>query len=188
MVPHEQGGLAKSPNFQLQTERVRLRLAEPRDWRAVDVIYSDERNYEDEISKPASVSDTKKDLKVSGFPRGFAKSRRLVFLAIDDAGEVVGVISVNFGGQYDTASLGFMLAFGQQGKGYGTEAVGAVCQWLIKELNVEKIQAMCDSENKSCRSLLKRVGFHSEGTLKKFFHHPGRGWLDSPIYAMFRED
>ena len=66
--------------------------------------------------------------------------------------------------------------------------VGAVCQWLIQELKVEKISAMCDSKNRSCWSLLERVGFHSEGMIRKFYHHPERGWLDSPVYALFRDD
>ena len=46
---------------------------------------------------------------------------------------------------------------------------------------------MCDSKNLACSRALEKVGFKPEGIMEKFYHAPERGWLDSPVYALFRE-
>ena len=65
--------------------------------------------------------------------------------------------------------------------------MGAICDWLTRILGVEKVSAMCDSKNLACSRALEKVGFKPEGIMEKFYHHPERGWLDSPVYALFRE-
>lgn len=187
IVPAETGGLAGQPSLRFETARLQLRPAEPRDWRAWHEIHADSRNYDFEISDPVGVSESRKYLKASRYPRGFLKSKRLVFLATNEDGLVLGNVTVTFTQPYLTAVLGIMFHHDHQGRGYGAEAVGAVCDWLTRILGVEKVSAMCDSKNLACRRVLEKVGFKTEGIMEKFFHHPERGWLDSPVYALFRE-
>ncbi|MDB4488480.1 GNAT family N-acetyltransferase [Akkermansiaceae bacterium] len=148
IVPAETGGLAGEPSLRFETARLQFRPAEPRDWRAWHEIHADSRNYDFEISDPVGVSESRKYLKASRYPRGFLKSKRLVFLATNEDGLVLGNVTVTFTQPYLTAVLGIMFHHDHQGRGYGAEAVGAVCDWLTRILGVEKVSAMCDSKLK----------------------------------------
>lgn len=187
IVPGKSGDVAEKPSFHFRTSRLEVRPAKPSDWRSWYEIHSDPRNYDFEVSDPVDASDSRKFLKASKYPKGFLKSNRLVFLTIDHAGVVVGTVTVTFSQPYLVAVLGLMFHHDHQGLGYGSEAVGAVCDWLMRVLGVEKISAMCDSQNTACRRVLEKVGFKPEGEMYRFFHHPERGWLNSPVYALFRE-
>ena len=175
IVPFGKGDLALKPSFSFKTKRLTVRLAQPKDWKAWHEIHSDPRNYRYKISDPVDATASRKWLRASRYPRGFLKSNRLVFLVRREDGFVVGSVAVTFGQPYLIAVLGIMFHHDHQGQGYGTEAVGVICDWLLRALGVEKISAMCDSENLACRRILEKVGFKSEGTMKKFFHHPERG-------------
>ncbi len=189
IVPRRRGDLAKKPGFSLRPSRLTLDLARPVQWRDVHAVRADKRNYDFEISAPATEKQTKKYVKQSSYPSGLKKLNHLLYRAarVED-GFCVGVVYVTFSIRYYCADLGFMIHRDHQGNGYGTEAVSAICDFLLCDLGVEKVTSMCDSKNRACRSLLERVGFTQEGLLKRFYHHPQRGWIDSPYYALFREN
>lgn len=187
-VPFEEKGLAIQPSLNLTTPRLKIYPAQRRHWRAWYEIHSDPRNYDFEVSDPPSIVESKRQVKASLFPRGFEKSHRLIFMVFNDAGFAVGSVSVTFTQPYLMAVLGLVFHFEHQGTGYGKEAVKRICDFLMQKWKVEKISAMCDSKNVACRGVLERVGFRSEGMMRKYFYHPKRGWLDSPVYALFRED
>ena len=185
IVPRQLGELAKSPDFAITTDRLSLRLATRKDWRTVHEILSDEENFEYEISVPNSLKETKAELKRCAYPRGFAKSMILKWLlttTID--GEVIGSITVAYTAPYYSACVGIMIRKHSQGQGYGTEGMTAVCRFLLEELNVDRLLAMCDAKNERCNRLLKKAGFTQEGFSRKFYHHPKRGWIDAPSYSM----
>jgi ribosomal-protein-alanine N-acetyltransferase len=187
IVPTACGDLARQPEFRLSTRRLGLELATRKYWREIHAIHSDARNYEYEISSPMSERETKAQIKRLRFPSGFAKSNQLLFRmsALSD-GRTVGTLTVAFTLPYYCAYVGFMINKEDQGKGYGTEGLSAVCRLLHGDLSVERITAMCDANNRPCRALLEKVGFKQEGVFERFFHHPDRGWLDSPTYAFLR--
>ena len=187
VVPRRRGDVAKAPVFDLSTPRLEIGLATRRHWREIHAIDSDPRNYEFEISSPSSERETKRAIKSSAFPSGFAKSNELRFrVGTKDDGRTVGTISASFAIPYYSVYIGLMIGKDDQGKGFGTESLSAVCDLLHDGLKVERIAAMCDAENLRCQSLLKKVGFKQEGYSEKFFHHPDRGWLDSPTYSSLR--
>ena len=189
IVPVVCGECAKRPSFSLSTSRLIIELATRKHWREIHTIYSDERNYEYEISFPFSARETKSAIKNAAFPSGFAKSNQLKFRvsSVRDS-RTVGTVTVVFSAPYYSAYLGFMIAKDDQGNGFGTEALSLVCQLLHQNLYVERITAMCDSMNQACRSVLERVGFKQEGLSKRFFYHPDRGWINSLTYGFIRDD
>ena len=56
--------------------------------------------------------------------------------------------------------IGYGLAEPFRGKGYATEAVGGMCQWLFAEANAAVITAMAtDADNVPSRRVLQKLGF-----------------------------
>lgn len=185
ILPAESDGVAFFPDFDFETTRLSLRLVKGKDWKALHEIYKAPQNYAYELSQPDSRQETRRKIRRSLFPAQFVRSNILLLvLEKKEDGELVGAISVTFKMPYYTADLGFMLRPDFHNQGLGSESVAAVCQFLFKQIGVEKISAMTDARNTASRGLLEKVGFLQEGYLHKFFYHPDRGWLDAPIYSL----
>ena len=66
-----------------------------------------------------------------------------------------------------TVEVGFMLKGEAQGKGYATEALNLVTEFVFHTLNLNKISAICSTENSGSYKLLEKVGFSRESFLSK---------------------
>jgi|GEM_PF-6753862 len=187
-VPGNPGEGAEHFSFLCESARLRIEPAAPRHWREVQAILSDRRNYHYEISNPTSPRETRKRLRRSRYPAGFARSNKLTLRATRlGGGDTVAVVHVNFHQPWHAAEIGFMVHADSHRQGFGRESVEAACDHLQTRGGVEKVTAMCDSRNAACIALLEGCGFVREGFAIKSFYHVERGWIDSPIYARYRE-
>ncbi|MEI7530117.1 MAG: GNAT family protein, partial [Elusimicrobiota bacterium] len=84
------------------------------------------------------------------------------------------------------AELGYTLAPEHQGKGYATEAVVRVVEYLFK-LKKHRITATADPRNTPSIKLMERLGMRKEGHFKKSFW-TGKAWADDVAYALLREE
>lgn len=77
-----------------------------------------------------------------------------------DSGTVVG--DVGFHGPPDeegTVEIGYSVISDRRGRGYATEAAGAMIAWANLRPNVKAIVAGCDSDNAASVRTLERMGF-----------------------------
>jgi RimJ/RimL family protein N-acetyltransferase len=73
----------------------------------------------------------------------------------------------------------------ERGKGYGTEAVGLLIDYLFHAFDLARVGATCDVENTASVRLLERLGLRREGTLRSaLFHHSD--WHDVAVYGVTR--
>lgn len=81
------------------------------------------------------------------------------------------------------AEIGYTLDKHYRGKGYATEALTAIIDYLIKDLNKHRIIASIDPTNSDSIRLIERLGFRKEAHFIKslFFHGE---WVDDLIYAI----
>src|SRR3954454_8537034 len=79
--------------------------------------------------------------------------------------------------------VGFTLAPGAQGRGYGAEAIGELVRYLFEDRVKHKVCADCDTRNDGAWRLLERVGFRREGTLRESYRD-GAGWADEYLYGL----
>lgn len=82
--------------------------------------------------------------------------------------KVIGTISIvdtDYSGKIFT--VGYTLSKYYWHKGYATEALTELVNYIFKELCAERIQAKVMLENEASCRLLERVGFKKEGVLKK---------------------
>lgn len=66
-----------------------------------------------------------------------------------------------------SASLGYCLNQPAWGQGYATEAAHALVQWGFEFLNLNRVQAQCDTRNPASARVLVKLGFALEGTLRE---------------------
>lgn len=104
--------------------------------------------------------------------------------------DLVGDIGVHF---LDTDSenkqveIGYTLDKDFRGKGYATEALTKVVDYLINQLNKHRIIASIDPTNIASIKLIERLEFRKEAHFVEslFFH--GK-WVDDVIYAILAKE
>jgi len=107
-------------------------------------------------------------------------------LAIEHAGRVVGDVGVGRSADGTTATLGYTLTAADQGRGFATEAAGAVVDVLFGE-GVHRVVATVDPQNDASAMVLDRLGFRYEG--RDLSSALVRGeWLDDDRYALLESD
>ncbi len=74
-----------------------------------------------------------------------------------------------------------------QNKGYATEAVEKVIDYLFKELNKHRITASIDPQNINSKRLVERIGFRKEAHFVESLMINGN-WVDDLIYALIEKD
>ena len=83
--------------------------------------------------------------------------------------------------------IGYTLVPSERGKGYGTEALEIMVDYLFLSKDAMRIQAQTDQRNVASQKVLEKVGFKKEGTLRKNFFMRGE-WTDDYIYSILREE
>lgn len=83
--------------------------------------------------------------------------------------------------------IGYHLVPNERGKGYGTEAVHIMVDYLFLSRDIVRIQAITDVRNKASQRVLEKVGFKKEGIIRKSGFVRGE-WTDAYTYSILREE
>ena len=90
-------------------------------------------------------------------------------------------------GVSQSAMLGYWLGAPYVGKGYMTRAVHAILPFVFGTLNLHRLEAATQPNNRSSIGVLERNGFRREGLLKGYLKING-AWQDHFLYARTAED
>lgn len=102
--------------------------------------------------------------------------------------KIIGDLGVHFlGSENRQAEIGFTLSKNFQHKGYATEAVKRVIDYLFKALGKHRIITSIDPANKNAVRLVERIGFRKEAHFVESLLINGQ-WVDDLIYAMIEKD
>jgi RimJ/RimL family protein N-acetyltransferase len=83
--------------------------------------------------------------------------------------------------------IGYSLVPDERGKGYCSEAVQIMVDYLFLSKDIERIQAQTDPRNLASQKVLEKAGFKKEGILRRNFFSRGE-WVDACIYSILREE
>jgi len=83
--------------------------------------------------------------------------------------------------------IGYDLIPNERGKGYCSEAVNIMVDYLFMSRDIMRIQAATDMRNLASQKVLEKVGFKKEGTLRKCGFVRGE-WRDDYLYSILREE
>lgn len=103
------------------------------------------------------------------------------------SGDIVGDLVVHMTNETRTAEVGYSLASTHWGRGYATEGLDALVDWLLAEYPITRLAGMLHPDNRASAMVLERTGFVFEGHTRLSF------WLgddnsDDWIYGMTRTD
>ena len=106
---------------------------------------------------------------------------------MDRDGEIVGAIEFfPFSHYMQGYELSYQL-FGAEhaGKGYTSEAVNLLTEYLLGGKRVERIQLIIHPDNAPSRRIAEKCGFTLEGTMRRAWFHRG-AFQDVEIWARLR--
>ena len=83
--------------------------------------------------------------------------------------------------------IGYVLIPTERGKGYCTEAVQLMVDYLFLSKDIVRIQAVTHVENRASQKVLDKTGFKKEGILRKSVFVMGV-WGDFYILSILREE
>jgi RimJ/RimL family protein N-acetyltransferase len=146
----------------LLTERLRLRRSEPRDAETISAYRSDPdvHRYQGwERTDPEGVREEIEVMarRMPGEPSGWVQ------LTVEDrsGGAVVGDIGLSPAeGEPGVIKVGYTIAPQSQGRGYATEAVGALVDYAFDTLGADVVRAYASADNTPSIRVAEKVGMH----------------------------
>jgi RimJ/RimL family protein N-acetyltransferase len=87
----------------------------------------------------------------------------------------------------DHYTIGFILHLEERGKGYCTEAVKILVDYLFLSKDIVRVQAEANPGNTASCRVLEKAGFIREGVLRQVCFIRGK-WLDGALYSILREE
>jgi RimJ/RimL family protein N-acetyltransferase len=119
----------------------------------------------------------------------FEKEGDWVALAIEaaDDGGLQGEVVLKWLPGCGQGEVGWTLAPGGRGKGYGTEAAAAMLRLGFEELGMHRIEARLDELNTASAELCCRLGMRQEARHVDKWHYKGQ-WATELIYAVLADE
>jgi RimJ/RimL family protein N-acetyltransferase len=107
-------------------------------------------------------------------------------LTLPDDDRPLGLVVLTPAGH--TAELGYLLARDAWGRGYATEAAGAVVWAALALPGVYRVWAKCDVDHVASARVMEKAGMQREGTLRRSAVRPALGPepRDTLVYARER--
>jgi RimJ/RimL family protein N-acetyltransferase len=163
----------------LEGKTVNLRVIEKED---LPLLIEWVNNPQTDEFEPLDPQRSKKELEDRYDKRGPDEKS---FLIEKKDGSRIGSI-----GHYPRGSMleiGYSIFPDERGKGYCTEAVQIMVDYLFMSRNIVRVQAHTSIRNKASQRVLEKSGFMKEGSLRKEYFVRGE-WVDSCIYGLLREE
>jgi RimJ/RimL family protein N-acetyltransferase len=83
--------------------------------------------------------------------------------------------------------IGYILVPSERGKGYCSEAVKIMVDYLFLSRELVRVQAITDVDNFASQRVLEKTGFKKEGILRKSGFIRGE-WRDGYLFSILREE
>lgn len=177
--------------MELTTERLLLRDLTPDDLDDAHAFGSDP-----EVSRympwgPNSLADTRQFLDAClAEQRQTPRTGHTLAVVCDAA--VIGVVSLTVqvgaaSGPPHRGELGYSFNRGHWGRGYATEAAGALLHWAFDTAGLHRVEATCRPANPASAHVLEKLGMRREGHLRDHMMIHGSP-QDSYLYAVLRTD
>jgi RimJ/RimL family protein N-acetyltransferase len=109
-------------------------------------------------------------------------------VCLKESNAMIGDAGLHFSPDDDRqVEIGYTLSPDYQHRGYATEAVKAILDYLFSALGKHRVTASVDPRNTPSAAVLERLGFRKEAHFRKSVYIAGE-WCDDCVYAMLEED
>ena len=107
-------------------------------------------------------------------------------IIIKERNELIGDIGIHFIDN-SQVEIGFTLSSEYQGKGFATEAVVEVINYLFFNLKKHRVVATVDPRNIKSLALLEKIGLRKEAHFRKSIWF-NEQWADDVVFAILEEE
>ena len=172
----------------IKTERLILREIINDDAKEIFEIFSDE-----DVAKYdwfELIKDTNTALKfIQHYKEEFDSKDEITWgIALKDSNELIGICCLgDFELDARRAEIGYDIKKSEWNKGYATEALKAVVQYGLCNMNLNRIEAFITPGNDASVKVLKKIGFTQEGIVRERDLIKGK-LEDGIIMAMLKKD
>ena len=138
------------------------------------------------VDKMHSIADEESFLKsVLSVPE---EQYEPIFGIWNDRNEVCGLIGLHFSDFANhRTEIGYWLLPEYQHRGIMTACVRRLCQWLVNEKDIKRIQVRCATGNAASNAIPIRLGFHHEGTEQAGELLTSGEFTDIHVYSILKE-
>lgn len=159
-----------STKFPVVTDRIVLRRLSPADLADFQHYRHDEGvgRYQDWLPQPDADATVllEKYARAEFFQPGMWFQ---VGIADRETDTLIGDIGTCLSGSDPEAEIGFSLRRESQGLGLGTEAIGAMIEYLFEQTDIRRVIGVADARNIAAKRLLERLGMQCLQTNKAMF-------------------
>ncbi|RLJ32456.1 RimJ/RimL family protein N-acetyltransferase [Chryseobacterium sp. 7] len=174
--------------MQLYTERLLLRDITLDDKQDIFNYRSDAEANKFQGWIPETLEDVESFIQRNNKEFNQPESWYQLLITDKESKEVIGDIGVHFIGDENVqAEFGITLNTSFQGKGYASEAIKRIIDYLFNDLHKHRITASVDPDNTASIQLMERIGLRKEGHFVKSLFWKNN-WVDDVIYAVLREE
>ena len=171
----------------ISTERLNLRSIILSDGESILSYRSSPEVYKYQNWKPKTIEDVEIFIKESTSSEpNIPGTWHQLSIFIKENNMLIGDIGIHFIDDLQV-EIGFALSADYQGKGYATEAVLGVMNYLFYTLKKHRVTASVDPRNIKSISLLNRIKMRKEAHFKKSYWFNGE-WVDDIVYAILAEE
>ena len=108
-----------------------------------------------------------------------------VLICVRGSGAIAGVVNINsiIRGRFQSASIAYAAFAPSAGRGYMTEGLTLVVRYAFEQLQLHRLEAQIQPENRASIRLVRRVGFRHEGYSPELLYIDG-AWRDHERWAI----
>ena len=165
----------------LEGKNVNLRVVEKEDWQAfLELLNNPEVMGEFQPPYQWSKAELEKVYESNLF------GLKDFFIEKKD-GTKIGFIShyYSYIGMGKLLEIGYSIVQGERGKGYCTEAIQLMVDYLFLTMDISRVMASSNVRNKVSQRVLEKAGFTREGTIRRTARGERR---DGYLYSILREE
>lgn len=105
-------------------------------------------------------------------------------IALKGNDQPIGNISVNgIDRKNNYCNVGYVVLYDYQNRGYASEALKAVSDYLLKERNYRLVECSCNENNKSSSRVMINAGFQKDGYIANRRKNPDGSYAGVEYYS-----
>lgn len=174
----------------LESEELLLKKIEHADIDDFFELCSDEELFKYKPGKAKSNKETV-DNMIEHYERDFNK-KKTIFLGIylkNENSKLIGLGEIfDFDKKVDTVTFGYTINKQYWGKGFATKYTRMILEFLVNEVEVNRIQAFVLPENIKSQKVLEKCGFVKEGTIRQGQFWKDKGIVDLIMYSILKKE
>jgi len=163
----------------LEGNNVRLRVLEKE-----DLLLFAEWNNDPEFGGEYEPLEQSSYAEVEKWSNGLSSEEKWFMIEKRDGSKIGQILCLPKGPHY---SIGYRIVPDERNKGYCTEAIKIMVDYLFLSKDIVRIESESSPENTASIAVLEKAGFVKEGLIRKSVFVKGK-WRDGVLYSILWEE